>query len=108
MKNKIVLFIAGCFALALSSCLGEGLDYNYELSKDAQVYSFHLKNDSIPQLDSTKFSIDQYGQKVDENGQYGLIYNPDSMAYGTVIDEKVICTMSLKVLQAFKWFKQLC
>ncbi len=91
MKNKIVLFIAGCFALALSSCLGEGLDYNYELSKDAQVYSFHLKNDSIPQLDSTKFSIDQYGKDG-----YGLIYNPDSMAYGTVIDEKVICTMNLK------------
>ena len=96
MKNKIVLFIAGCFALALSSCLGDGLGYDYEFSKDAQVYSFHLKNDSIPQLDSTKFSIDQYGQKVDEDGQYGLIYNPDSMAYGTVIDEKVICTMSLK------------
>jgi hypothetical protein len=91
MKDKIVLFIAGCFALALSSCLGDGFDYNYELSKDAQIYKFHLKSDSLPQLDSVKFSIDQYGQDG-----YGLIYNPDSMPFGTVIKEKVICTMNLK------------
>lgn len=33
MKNRIVLFIAGCCALLLSSCLGSD-DTQYELSKD--------------------------------------------------------------------------
>lgn len=91
MKDKIVLLIAGCFALVLSSCLGDGLNYEYQLSKDAQIYKFHLKTDSVPLLDSVKFSIDQIG-----TDGYGLIYNPDSMPFGTVISEKVICSMELR------------
>ena len=49
MKNRIVLFIAGCCALLLSSCLGSD-DTQYELSKDCQILSFSLSNDSIPGL----------------------------------------------------------
>ena len=41
MKNRIVLFIAGCCALLLSSCLGSD-DTQYELSKDCQILSFSL------------------------------------------------------------------
>ena len=49
MKNRIVLFIAGCCALLLSSCLGSD-DTQYEWSKDCQILSFSLSNDSIPGL----------------------------------------------------------
>lgn len=89
MKDKIVLFIASCFTLILFSCLGNGESYDYELSKDAQVYQFHLKSDSVPKLDSVKFTIDQLK---------GEIYNIDSMPYGTVLKEKVICTFQTKAV----------
>ena len=85
MKNRIVLFIAGCCALLLSSCLGSD-DTQYELSKDCQILSFSLSNDSIPGLKDVVFTIDQ----VD-----GKIFNIDSMPYGTKLDEKVICTVKL-------------
>ena len=58
MKNRIVLFIAGCCALLLSSCLGSD-DTQYELSKDCQILSFSLSNDSIPGLKDVVFTIDQ-------------------------------------------------
>lgn len=89
MKDKIVLFIAGCFTLILFSCLGNGESYDYELSKDAQVYQFHLKSDSVPKLDSVKFTIDQLN---------GEIYNIDSMPFGTVLKNKVICTFQTKAV----------
>ena len=85
MKNRIVLFIAGCCALLLSSCLGSD-DTQYEWSKDCQILSFSLSNDSIPGLKDVVFTIDQ----VD-----GKIFNIDSMPYGTKLDEKVICTVKL-------------
>ena len=85
MKNRIVLFIAGCCALLLSSCLGSD-DTQYELSKDCQILSFSLSNDSIPGLKDVVFTIDQVE---------GKIFNIDSMPYGTKLDEKVICTVKL-------------
>ena len=85
MKNRIVLFIAGCCALLLSSCLGSD-DTQYELSKDCQILSFSLSNDSIPELKNVVFTIDQVT---------GHIFNIDSMPYGTKLDEKVICTVKL-------------
>ncbi len=85
MKNRIVLFITGCFALLLSSCLGSD-DYDYELSYDCQIISFSLSNDSIPGLSDVVFTIDQVN---------GLIFNADSMPFGTVLDEKVVCTVKL-------------
>ena len=78
MKNRIVLFIAGCCALLLSSCLGSD-DTQYELSKDCQILSFSLSNDSIPGLKDVVFTIDQVE---------GKIFNIDSMPYGTKLDEK--------------------
>lgn len=82
MKNRIVLFVAGCIALFLSSCLNSD-EQEYEIPKDCQITSFSLKNDSVPGLNAVKFVIDQVN---------GRIFNPDSMAFGTEI-EKVICTV---------------
>lgn len=86
MKNRIVLFVAGCIALLLSSCLGSD-DNEYEMPKDCQITSFKVDHDSIlgGQLDTVKFVIDQIN---------GRIFNPDSLPFGTVI-EKVVCTISL-------------
>lgn len=65
-------------------------------SKDAQIYSFSLVSpvptvsDSLEQIkinkifavvNKTKFAIDQVS---------GTIFNPDSMPYGTVLNEKVL------------------
>lgn len=85
MKNRIVLFITGCCALLLSSCLGSD-DMQYEPSRDCQILSFSLSNDSIPELKNVVFTIDQVT---------GKIFNIDSMPYGTKLDEKVICTVKL-------------
>lgn len=85
MKNRIVLFVAGCIALLLSSCLGSD-DNEYEIPKDCQITSFYVKHDSIlgGKLDTVKFVIDQVN---------GRIFNPDSLPFGTVI-EKVLCTVT--------------
>ena len=85
MKNRIVLFIAGCCALLLSSCLGSD-NTQYELSRDCQILSFSLSSDSIPELEDVVFTIDQLT---------GRIFNIDSMPYGTKLDEKVICKVQL-------------
>ena len=85
MKNRIVLLITGCFALLMTSCLGSD-EYDYELSYDCQIVSFSLSNDSIPDLSSVVFTIDQIN---------GLIFNADSMPFGTVLDENVICTVKM-------------
>lgn len=85
MKNRIVLFIAGCCALLLSSCLKSD-DTQVELSRDCQILSFSLSNDSIPELANAVFTIDQVT---------GRIFNLDSLPYGTKLDEKVICTVKL-------------
>ena len=85
MKNRIVLFIAGCCALLLSSCLDSD-EVQYEWGKDCQILSFSLSNDSIPGLKDVVFTIDQVE---------GKIFNIDSMPYGTKLDEKVICTVKL-------------
>ena len=85
MKNRIVLFVAGCIALFLSSCLNSD-DQEYEIPKDCQITAFSVAHDSIlgGKLDTVKFVIDQVR---------GEIYNPDSLPFGTEI-EKVLCTLS--------------
>lgn len=87
MKNKITLFLSACLTLLLSSCLGGDDTYDYEAIKDPQVYRFHLKSDSVPALDSVKFTIDQWT---------GQIYNIDSMKYGTSLKDKVFCIFNTR------------
>lgn len=85
MENRILLFVTTCFTLLLSSCLGSDDDnYDYDLAKNCQISSFSLAHDSISDLSTTKFTIDQLN---------GLIYNPDSLPYGTEVD-KVVATVS--------------
>jgi hypothetical protein len=79
------LLIGILFAM-LTSCLG---DYDYTVDewamKNAQIASFTLSNDSIAGLSAVVFTIDQIN---------GKIFNRDSMPFGTVIDEKVLCDMT--------------
>ena len=84
MKNKLVLFITGCFALVLSSCLKSEDVTDIELVKNCQISSFKLSSDSISGLDTVKFTIDQLT---------GRIFNIDSLPFGTKI-EKVVCTIT--------------
>lgn len=85
MKKKIVLFITGCFALLMSSCLGSD-NMDYELGKDCQILTFSLSSDSMPELKNVVFTIDQLT---------GRIFNADSMPFGTVFKDKVICKVQL-------------
>lgn len=84
MRNKLVLFITGCFALLLSSCLDNEEIGDYEIVKNCQINSFQLSHDSVPGLDTVKFTIDQLS---------GRIFNIDSLPYGTEL-EKVVCKMT--------------
>lgn len=84
MKNKLVLFITGCFALVLSSCLKSEDPVEVELVKNCQISTFSLSSDSVPGLSDVKFTIDQLT---------GRIFNIDSMPYGTKI-EKVVCQIT--------------
>ncbi|MCD7935870.1 MAG: DUF6242 domain-containing protein [Tannerellaceae bacterium] len=85
MKNKIVLFVIGYISLFFSSCLNSDDNSEYIVIRDAQIATFSLAHDSIPGLSSTKFVIDQVE---------GLIYNRDSLAFGTDISEKVVATVT--------------
>jgi len=81
MKNKLVLFITGCFALVLSSCLKSDEIVGVEAIKNCQIHTFSLSHDSVSGLDTVKFTIDQLT---------GRIFNIDSLPFGTKI-EKVVC-----------------
>lgn len=84
MKNKIVLFITGCITLLLASCLESDDNTSTTIPRDAQIATFSLTNDSVPGLNSVKFTIDQLN---------GLIFNMDSMPYGTKVD-LVLCNIT--------------
>ncbi len=82
LKIPFFLILIALF-LSFASCLDSN-ETTYTYSSDAEIISFSLTNDSISQLksaDSTKFSIDQIK---------GLIYNADSLRFGTVINYKLI------------------
>jgi hypothetical protein len=68
----------------LASCLGDGDNYSEDnFPDDAELLSFKLSHDSIPELGTKAFTIDQ---------KRGLIYNHDSLPYQTVIDRVVTVT----------------
>lgn len=84
MKSKVVLFVTGYILLVLSSCLNSD-EIEYEISRDPQIASFSLSHDSISGLSDVKFVIDQVE---------GLIYNGDSLPFGTDIDQKLWATIT--------------
>jgi hypothetical protein len=76
-------------AYLMFSCLGGDTSVSDEWNlSNAQIASFSLSNDSIEGLSDVKFVIDQVN---------GKIYNRDSMPYGTVVDEKVICSIGFVI-----------
>ncbi|MDR1780770.1 MAG: DUF6242 domain-containing protein [Tannerella sp.] len=85
-KYKLPLWALGGLMYVLSSCLGgDDVELDEWALSNAQIASFSLSCDSIEALSSVKFTIDQVN---------GLIYNKDSMAYGTNIDFKVVCSIT--------------
>ena len=87
MRSKIFLWLASCLALTLASCLGgnEYDDVPYEVDKNCQITAFSLTSDSLSALADVKFTIDQINEEI---------MNLDSMDFGTVIEDKAICTFS--------------
>jgi hypothetical protein len=67
----LALAVIGC----LTGCIGGDDSEEYPLD-DAELIAFSLSSDSVPQLDSIHFTIDQVN---------GLIYNHDSLRFGTEI-----------------------
>jgi hypothetical protein len=85
-KNELSLWMFGGLLFLLSSCLGgDDLDVAEWNLSNCQIASFSLACDSISGLSDVKFTIDQVN---------GLIFNKDSMPYGTKLDFKVICTLT--------------
>lgn len=85
MRNKIVLWVAGCFMALMTSCLSSSNEYIYEVSRNCQLLSFTLENDSVEGLSTLEFTIDQLGNAV---------FNLDSMPVGTEIGKVLIDTMT--------------
>ena len=88
-KYNWQLWMVGCWVFILSSCLGIKEDFGDQwYQSNCLISSFSLQSDSVPLLENVKFTIDQIN---------GLIYNKDSMPYGTEINWKVICNIKPEV-----------
>ena len=86
MSSKNGLFIISSLLLIVSlltSCLGNNGEDQTRVTEDAEIVSFSLSSDSVPNLANVVFSIDQDRSEI---------YNNDSMAYQTEIKYKVIVT----------------
>jgi hypothetical protein len=88
MHLKIGIYGMCCSLLFfLASCLGDSDNYVEDnFPDDAELLSFKLSHDSISELETVVFTIDQNA------GERGRIYNRDSMTYQTVIDRVVTVT----------------
>ncbi|GHS91177.1 hypothetical protein FACS1894203_1470 [Bacteroidia bacterium] len=84
LRKGFYIFCSVIMISVLTSCLGSD-DTEVLIPIDAQITTFRVSHDSVPALDSLVFSIDHFK---------GLIYNHDSLRYGTEIQEKVIVTFS--------------
>lgn len=85
-KIKICGLLLGGLFFLMTSCLdGDDTDVDNWRLGNAQIASFSLSHDSIEALANVKFTIDQIN---------GKIYNKDSMPFGTVLYEKVLCEVS--------------
>ena len=81
LKNGSYLLSFSILIGLMASCLGNNYAEEDYLITDAELISFSLSTDSVPDLSNVIFSIDQ---------RKGLIYNYDSMAYLTRIKDSVI------------------
>ncbi|GHT76591.1 hypothetical protein AGMMS50262_15210 [Bacteroidia bacterium] len=76
MHIKTGLFVGLCSLLlaGLTACIGGTEEESLIVSKDAQLVTFSLSHDSIPELAKAKFTIDQVDSRV---------YNHDSLPFLT-------------------------
>ena len=88
-KKNWQLWILGCGVLIMSSCIGDIEDVDEWYLSNCLISSFYLQSDSVQGLENVKFTIDQVN---------GLIFNKDSMPYGTEINWKVICNINFEVV----------
>ncbi|MDR0756622.1 MAG: DUF6242 domain-containing protein [Tannerella sp.] len=88
-KNKIPLWLFGGVLFFMSSCLGnDGTELEEWSLSNCQISTFSMSCDSISGLSAVKFTIDQIN---------GLIFNKDSLPYGTNVNFKVICTVTYAI-----------
>jgi hypothetical protein len=80
LKKGTCFFPAFVFVCLLTACFGDNDSEDYPVT-DAEILSFSMSSDSVSELSSVVFSIDQ---------RNGLIYNKDSMSFNTVFEYKVI------------------
>ena len=80
IKYCIYIFLS-IFAFTFTSCLGDSEQQEITYSTNAQILTFQLKHDSVPELANVLYTIDQ---------QNSLIYNVDSLTYGVELPEKVV------------------
>ena len=81
LKSGLYLLGFSILAGLMASCLGNGPSEDTYPMTDAELLSVSFTSDSVPDLKSVVFTIDQ---------RTGMIYNYDSMAYQTVIKDSVI------------------
>jgi len=81
LKSGLYLLGFSILAGLMASCLGNGPSEDTYPMTDAELLSVSLASDSVPDLKSVVFTIDQ---------RTGMIYNYDSMAYQTAIKDSVI------------------
>ena len=86
-KKNWQLCLLGCCAFILSSCLGTDVEFDDWYTSNCLISSFQLQSESVTGLENVKFTIDQVN---------GLIYNKDSISYGTELNGKVICKIDFE------------
>ncbi|MDR3339548.1 MAG: DUF6242 domain-containing protein, partial [Candidatus Symbiothrix sp.] len=80
LKNRLCILCSLLLAGLMASCLGDEEEYEYVVSTDAELVGFIISHDSVPELATTLFTIDQ---------ERNLIYNRDSLLYTTVIPDSI-------------------
>ncbi|MDR2233180.1 MAG: DUF6242 domain-containing protein [Tannerella sp.] len=86
-KQNWQLWLLGCCVFLMSSCLGTDEIGDSLNDSNCLISTFQLLSDSVTGLENVKFTIDQVN---------GLIYNADSMPYGTELRWKVVCKVSFE------------
>ncbi|MDU1890147.1 MAG: DUF6242 domain-containing protein [Dysgonomonas sp.] len=82
LKQLTKLLFAVSIVFILASCNSSDSDYSYDLSADAQIYSFAVSAKMTNAIDSINFPILKKTKfAIDQSNQY--IYNPDTLPYGT-------------------------
>ena len=74
------------------SCLGDDDPSDVVVPDDAEILSFSLSHDSVPDLVKARFSIDQ---------KNNLIYNYDSLPYQITIPDSVIVKYATSVASSY-------